>query len=317
MQAYLNSFIFAVPGIIIMSLLRAFCDGQERTELSMIMALFLLLTNSLLNYLLVFGKWGLPALGGAGCGVASAIASNMTALIFGLFLISKYSPLKLKIHLTLPNWITIKNIAWLTIPISLALIIEASIFNLIAILVAPMGSLVVASHQIALTLISTSFMIPLSISMALTIRVSYLQGAALYSHSKYSIFLALTISLSFGLVLSLIYFTLPNYLVGLFSQQKEVLILAAELMLFAAAFQLIDCVQVTALGALRGFKETKVPLLIVIVSFWLVALPLGYLLSLTDIITPALGVKGFWLALIIGLTMACIAYFWRLKTYLL
>ena len=236
MQRYLTSFSFAIPGLIIINVLRAFCDGQGRTDITMLVALCLLASNSFLNYLFVFGHWGLPRLGGAGCGIASAIACNLTALGFLLYLTNAKSPLALTTKLSCPNKKTLIQIIALATPIGLALIIEASVFNFIAIMAAQLGSVVVASHQIALTLISSSFMIPLSLAMALTIRVSYLQGGNHQKQSKIAVYLVMKLSLIIGIILSSLYLIIPEQLVSLFGRQVEVLNLAAQLMLFQTQF---------------------------------------------------------------------------------
>jgi MATE family multidrug resistance protein len=185
-------------------------------------------------------------------------------------------------------------------------------FSVIALFLAPLGPVVVAGHQIALNVVSLLFMLPLSLGMALTLRVSFLIGAQAPDTarliSRSSLILAALIALLFA---SLLYVFSPE-IAGLYSSEADVRAVTIRLLGFAALFQIADVVQVTCISALRGYKDTRIPMFIMLFSFWGVGLPLGYLLTFTDVLWPAMGAAGFWVGLTGGLTSAGLLLGWRL-----
>jgi MATE family multidrug resistance protein len=200
----------------------------------------------------------------------------------------------------------------LGIPIGFTLFFEVSMFTVIALFLAPLGPIVVAGHQLVLNAVSLMFMVPLSLGMALTLRVSFLVGAEALATAQWlarsTLLLALCIAL-FYVPLLLLGKTL---IASLYSTDADVKDVAIHLLALAAIFQVADVLQVAAISALRGFRDTRIPMLIIFLSFWGVGMPLGYALTFTDIIAPAMGAAGFWIGLIAGIASACVLLLYRL-----
>jgi MATE family multidrug resistance protein len=198
-------------------------------------------------------------------------------------------------------------------PIAMALFFEVSLFAIIALLLAPLGANVVASHQIALNFSSIIFMLPLSIGIAVSIRIGYYLGreqteiAALVS----KVGLALALILAFFTAMLTVSFRQEIAL--LYNDNPEVVTLAGSLMFLAAVYQISDSIQVVAAGALRGYKDTRSAFYITLFSYWVIGMTTGYTLAYTDIIVPAMGAHGFWIGLIAGLTCAAVLFALRLR----
>lgn len=312
---YLGYVIWGAPGYFLYLVLRNFSEGLSHTKPTMIISLIGLLANIPLNYIFIYGEFGMPALGGAGCGIATAL---VYWLMFMCTLIYTYSakafehtPLFAKFYA--PNWSEIKYILAIGVPISLSLLFEVSLFSIVAIILAPFGAEVVSSHQIALNFSSIVFMVPLSLGMAVTIKVGFAVGKQSFDEAKelckYSVILGLVIAI-FTAAFTL-YFR--SDISQIYTNDLKVIELASSLMFLAALFQFSDAIQVISAGALRGYKDTKAILYITFLSYWLVGLSVGLIIGLTDWIVPRMGAGGFWIGFISGLTIAAILLAWRLK----
>lgn len=312
---YLSYVIWGAPGYFLYLVLRNFSEGLSHTKPTMIISLIGLLANIPLNYIFIYGEFGMPALGGAGCGIATAL---VYWLMFMCTLIYTYSakafehtPLFAKFYM--PNWFEIKYILAIGVPISLSLLFEVSLFSIVAIILAPFGPEVVSSHQIALNFSSIVFMVPLSLGMAVTIKVGFAVGKQSFDKAKelckYSVILGLVIAI-FTAAFTL-YFR--SNISQIYTNDLNVIELASSLMFLAALFQFSDAIQVISAGALRGYKDTKAILYITFLSYWLVGLSVGLVIGLTDWVVPRMGAGGFWIGFISGLTIAAILLAWRLK----
>ncbi len=195
----------------------------------------------------------------------------------------------------------------------MSLLFEVSLFCVVAILLAPFGAEVVASHQIAINFSGLVFMVPLSMAMAVTIQVGFAVGDKDHQKAKdichYSVILGLFIAV-FTAALSILFRT---EIAAIYTHDIAVIELAASLMFLASLFQFSDAIQVISAGALRGYKDTKAILYITFCSYWLVGLSIGLILGLTDWLMPAIGPYGFWIGFISGLTTAAVLLAWRLK----
>ena len=281
---YLGYIVWGGPGYCLYLVLRNYSEGLSFTRPTMIISILGLLINIPANYIFIYGEFGMPALGGAGCGLATAIV--YWVMFLGMLAYAYYSkhlkqaPLFTKFYW--PQWSEIKVILALGTPIAFSLLFEVSLFAAVAIILIPFGANVVASHQIAINFSGLVFMVPLSLAMAVTIKVGFEVGNKNLEKAK----------------------ELCRY---------SVLELAAGLMFLAALFQFSDAIQVISAGALRGYKDTKSILYITFFSYWVVGLSFGLILGLTDWIAPASGPYGFWIGFISGLTVAAVLLAWRLK----
>ncbi len=312
-QEYLNYIAFGLPAVTVHQALRSYNEAVGLTKPVTIISFIGLLLNIPLNLLFVFGYGPIEALGGPGCGLASCIIFYLLALALGLFtLLSKHhgkvNPLR---AWNKPNSKAISGILAIGLPIGLAIFVEVSLFCVIALLIARLGPQVVAAHQITLNITSLLFMIPLSLSLAITVRVGQELGQGQTNAAKLSWVSGLKINLLFALINGSILVFLGQSIVGLYTQETAVITLASQLLFLAAMFQISDGLQVGAAGALRGYKDTMFTLVITLISFWLIGLPMGYYLGLSQ--SAPLGAQGFWMGLIIGLSINAALLLIRLR----
>ncbi|MDC0661155.1 MATE family efflux transporter [Marinobacter sp. SS21] len=305
-QGYLDAFAWGVPAMLLMTALRGLTDGLGHTQVIMAFSLLSTLLNLPLNYIFIYGKLGLPAMGGVGCGWATALSNGVAAIALLIYL--NRSPRYRRFHLlgdwSRPDLTNIRYILRIGVPIGFTIFVEASLFSVIALFLAPLGPVVVAGHQIALNVVSLLFMLPLSLGMALTLRVSFLIGARAPDTARLISRSSLLLASAIALVFASLLFLATDAIARLYTGDTEVQAVTVSLLLYAAVFQIADVIQVTCISALRGYKDTRIPMMIMLFSFWGLGLPLGYALTFTDWLVPAMGAAGFWIGLTGGLTSA-------------
>ena len=311
---YLGYVVWGAPGYCLYLVLRNYAEGLSYTKPTMIISIIGLLINIPANYIFIYGKFGFPALGGAGCGLATAIV--YWSMCIGMLIHCFYSK-NLKKYNLFEQWywpvlIKIKSILAQGLPIAMSLLFEVSLFAIVAIILVPFGAQTVASHQVALNFTGLVFMVPLSIAMATTIKVGFAVGNKNLQQAKDYTLYAIMLGLALACFTALITVVLRNQIASIYTTEIAVIELAASLMLLASIYQFSDTIQVVSAGALRGYKDTKSILYITFVSYWLIGLPVGLMLGLTDWIITSLGPYGFWIGFIIGLTTAAILLAWRL-----
>lgn len=209
----------------------------------------------------------------------------------------------------LPNKKSIAEIVRLGVPIGFTIFVESTMFAFVALLLTPFGAETVAGHQIALNVVSVLFMVPLSLGFALTLRISFLQGARQPNTARLSARSSVVLVLGISIIYALLLFIFAENIASLYSKEAQVIAMATHLLAFGAAFQLADGIQIACISALRGYRDTRVPMFIMVCSFWGIGIPLGYILAYKDWIVPSMGASGFWIGLIAGLTHAA---FWLL-----
>ncbi|ARD22321.1 MULTISPECIES: MATE family efflux transporter [Shewanella] len=312
---YLHGFMWGVPAFILYQILRGCSEGISYTLPTMIIGFVGLAVNIPANYIFIYGHFGVPAMGGAGCGIATALVfwAMMIAMMIYMQFHQKFAEIEPFKRLNKPNWKTIWEMLKHGMPIAMALFFEVSLFAVIALLLAPLGATVVAGHQIALNFSSIVFMLPLSIGIAVSIRVGYYLGQDKLDISNLVTKIGLFIAFSLAVITAVITVLFKTQIALLYNNNPEVVALAGSLMFLAALYQLSDSIQVVAAGALRGYKDTQSAFYITLVSYWAIGMTLGYLLARTDIIVPAMGAHGFWIGLIAGLTSAAILFALRLR----
>ncbi|QYK03058.1 MATE family efflux transporter [Shewanella psychrotolerans] len=312
---YLYGFAWGVPAFVLYQVLRGCSEGISYTLPTMVIGFVGLAVNIPANYIFIYGHFGVPAMGGAGCGIATALVfwAMLIAMTIYMQLHSRFEQLAPFSALHLPNWSTIWTMTKHGLPIAMALFFEVSLFAIIALLLAPLGANVVAGHQIALNFSSIVFMLPLSIGIAVSIRVGYYLGQEKEIVARLVTKVGLTIAFSLALMTAIITVAFRTQIALLYNNNPEVVTLAGSLMFLAALYQLSDSVQVVAAGALRGYKDTRSAFYITLVSYWAIGMVLGYILAQTNLIVPAMGAHGFWIGLIAGLTSAAMLFALRLK----
>lgn len=312
---YLFYISFGIPALVLYMVLRNFCEGLSHTMPSLVIGVIGLLVNIPVNYIFIHGLYGMPELGGAGCGLASAIVYWVAALSLLGYVIwgKRFKKMAIFSHYYAPNWDDIWYVIRLGFPIATSLFFEVSLFAAAALVIAPLGANVVASHQIAMNISSLVYMVPLSIAMAVTLRVGFALGAGKPENAMLNHRLACWYGLSFATVNGILMYLGGAWLASLYTNDAEVIELAATLMGLAAIFTISDSYQVITMGTLRGYKDTKATMILTFISYWPLGLTLGVLLSRTDYLMPAIGAAGMWVGFIVGLTVAAILLSWRLK----
>ena len=305
---YLYAMIFAIPAFLLFQALRNYIEGLSLTKPAMVIGFLGLLLNIPLNWMFVYGELGAPAMGGAGCGVATAIVYWFMSMALAgyVYYTRKLKHYPLFINFTKPDIKHILSISKLGLPVAVAMFFEVTIFAAIAILVAPLGAKVVASHQIAINFSSMIFMLPMSIANAVSIRVGFNLGKKSNNGAKQASYAGFAIGLGASIITALSTVIFKEQIALLYSDHREVIDLAITLILFSAIYQCVDAIQVVAAGALRGYKEMNAIFTRTFISYWIVGLPLGYVLGMTDLLTEPLGAVGFWIGITVGLTVAAI-----------
>lgn len=312
-MGYLEGFAWGVPALLLLTALRGLTDGLGHTGVIMAFSLLSTALNLPLNYMFIYGAdlglFQIPAMGGIGCGWATSIANWSATLALLVYL--NRSQVFARFHLlsgwTPPQRDLIKRLLTLGLPIGFTAFIEVSMFCMIALFLAPLGATTVAAHQIVLNLVSLFFMLPLSLGIAITLRVSFLVGANDQEEARLLARSALLLALGLGCSNATILFLGRDWFASLYTSDHAVQAIAADLFLLGALFQIADVIQVTMINVQRGYKDTKIPMLIMLLAFWGICLPLGYALTFTQWLTAEpMGASGFWTALIVGLICAAL-----------
>jgi len=312
---YLGYIVWGGPGFCLYLVLRNYSEGLSHTKPTMIISIIGLLINIPANYIFIYGEFGMPALGGAGCGIATAIVYwvMFISMFIYCYVSKKLKNAPLFERFYWPDWKGIKEIITIGFPISMSLLFEVSLFAAVAIILVPFGAEVVASHQIAINFSGLVFMVPLSLAMAVTIQVGFAIGnddlAKAKEICRYSLILSLLIAMGTALFTIVFRYQIAE----MYTIDTKVVELAASLMFLASLFQFSDAIQVISAGALRGYKDTKSILYITFFSYWIIGLSFGLVLGLTDWIIDPIGPYGFWIGFILGLTAAAVLLAWRLK----
>lgn len=311
-QSYLDALAWGIPAVLLLNSLRGLTDGMGHTRIIMAFSLVSTIINVPFNYFFIFGfsigDFHVAPMGGVGCGWATA-AANWIAVISLLIYLNRNKDYR-EFHLigdwAKPEWNEIKHILHLGLPIGLTMFVEVSMFCMIALFLSPLGPTVIAGHQIVLNVISLCFMTPLSLGMAITLRVSFLVGAEEHLKARLLARSAIFLALGISCINAPILFFGGEFISSLYTNDKAVQAVAIQLFALGAIFQIADVTQVTMINVLRGYKDTKIPMFIMLFSFWCVCLPLGYVLTFKDWLHAPMGASGFWMALIVGLFSAAV-----------
>lgn len=319
-ENYLWFIGFAMPAAMIHRGLHAYASSLNRPKAIMIVSWLCFLANIPLNWIFVYGKFGMPALGGAGCGVATAIVFWLNTLILGIYIAKDryFKPFGLMDKFSPPNLKTLTEITRLGLPIGLSFFIEVSLFTCIMFFVARLKGDAsgttedyVAAQQIAISLSSLLYMLPQSLGIAATVRTGFYLGQHRAHRARYVSGVAIISAIIMSFVTAAILITMRHPLATIYTDDLAVIGIAATVLMYAAAFQLGDAVQCVASSALRGYKITNVPMMIHLLAFWGCGLLPGYILAFHY----GFGIYGFWMALVVSLLVAAIFLTWYLEVH--
>ena len=307
---YLWLLAIGIIPLLLFSVIRSLLDTLGLTKLSMYLMLLLLPLNSGFNYLLIYGAFGFPELGGAGAGLGTSLAYWALLLISVLVLLKHKKLKEYQLHRPMPLQIKkIKEAIYLGLPIGGTVFAEVAIFSVVGLIMAKFSSLIIASHQSAMNFSNLMYAFPMSISTAMAIVISYEVGAKRLDDAKQYIHIGRLTAMIFAiLTLSFLYIYREN-VASLYGQDPDFIQLTASFMTYSLFFQLADTFAAPLQGILRGYKDTIVPFYLGLVGYWGVAIPLGLVLDHWT----GLGAYSYWIGLIVSLAISGILYQWRLQ----
>lgn len=307
---YLKGMSIGLLPLFAYTVLRSFFDALGATRVSMFIILLSAPVNILLNYLLIYGKFGFPELGGVGAGYASGITYWIVFFIacFVAWKGKRFDEFRLFSgwgKLSFTGW---KEILFIGVPIGISIFVETSVFSAVTLLMSNYSTAIISAHQIALNFTSLLYMIPLSISMGATILVGQAVGAGQMRDAKQFSFLGIGLALAFSFFFIVVLLLFREPIASLYTTDDQIVRLAAQFFIFAVLFQLSDAIQAPVQGALRGYKDVNMTFIMAIVSYWVIGLPVGYLMATFT----ELGPFGYWVGLIVGLSIGALTLTIRL-----
>ncbi len=301
---YAEAISWGMPAMMAFLSLRYASEGLGHTRPIMYIALGALVISVFGNWVFMYGKFGMPALGAVGCGVASAIAMwlMLAAMLIYMRRNRVYRPFSIFHRIDRPDPHTIGQLLRLGVPIAGSILAEGGLFVTAALLMGAMGAVTTAAHQIALNFAAFMFMMPLSISSATTIHVGHTIGRGDWARARAAGFVGIGMCVVVMTVSACGIVSWNDQVAAMYTNDEAVRSLAATLLLAAAVFQVSDGVQVGTAGALRGFKDTAVPMAICWFSYWAVGFSLAYVLG----VVRGLGPLYVWVGLIAGLSVCAV-----------
>ncbi len=306
---FVHGIRWGVPALALFLCMRYLCDGLHHTIPTMLLGFGGLLLLIPTGYGLTFGLAGLPALGAGGLGLASALVMWLQALGLIAYLAQarRFRDLHLLDRYDPPRWPPIRGLLALGLPIGFTWLMEGGLFVATALVIGRLGAVPAAAHQIAINVSSLCFMVPMALAEATTVRVGYAVGRGDRDGLRRAAFAGFALVLLTQLITGTTLLLGNESIAAFYTGDAAVIALASSLLLMAAAFQFPDGVQVLSIGALRGQKDTRMPMLIAAFAYWGVGMPLGAVLGLgLGEWVPAQGPKGMWIGLIAGLTVAAV-----------
>ena len=300
---YLGAVAWGLPAFAGYQTLRFFNEGFAHMRPAMVFGLVGLVLNLAGNYALVFGHFGFPSLGVVGCGYATAAVFwlQFLGLAAYTFRTSRYRDLQ-PARVCPPRLAEIASLVRLGLPIGVAVFVEASLFSGVALLVGRLGAETVAGHQVAVNFAAVTFMVPLGIGMAATVRVGERAGAGDLRSARRAGLTGIGLALAAQSLSALVMATMPGLIARIYTADAGVIEAATGLLMLAAIFQVPDGLQISSAGALRGLKDTRIPMLFTLVAYWGVGLPLAWTLGFV----LEWGARGTWVGLIAGLSTAAV-----------
>ena len=310
-----------LPAFTCYRVLYGYSTSIGQTKPMMFIALIACGVNGLLDWLLVFGNAGMPHLGGVGCawGTLVSVWLQLLLLLGWMARSPVYRSTWPFTHFEWPVFASLRQLFKLGLPIGLTYFAETSAFSLIALLIARFGSVQVAAHAIALNFTSLIFMVPLSLGISLLTRVGYSLGANEPVAARFRVQVGLGFTFLIAAISALTMAIFNRQIASLYSNDPDVIGAASQLLVLAALFQFSDCTQVVASSALRGYKQARAPMVLHLTAFWGFSLPLGYLLGrapewLPWVSIQPMAARGFWMGLIVGLTIAAVGLLAMLRS---
>ena len=317
-SAYVSRVGLGFPALGIFLALRYHTQGLGITAPFAFASVVGFIANVPLNYMLIFGAWGAPELGAEGCGLATASSMWISTLIILLYVLSARSlqPYLPNRWFEGPDWGRISEILIVGLPVGLTFFLETGVFSAITLLIAKLGDAAVAAHQIAINVWDVFYIPMVSVGSAMATRMGHAIGARNAHGVRMALRVGAALSTLIGLLAMSLLLLFPDAIIGAYTQSEDIRDLALRLLRLAALFIMIDVVQIVGSFVLRAYKETRFPFIVVALSYWGLALPLGYLLAIHWGGGSPNGTVDFWYTTILGITVAAALITWRVRRIL-
>ncbi|MBI3218071.1 MAG: MATE family efflux transporter [Bacteroidetes bacterium] len=306
---YLSIITYSLIPILIFQTFRQFTEGLSMTRIAMIIVIASNFVNIGLNYILIYGHFGFPALGLNGAGYATLVSRILMAAAFAGFVYFAPRFEKYRIGFSIGNYSRklISKMLHIGLPAGLQFIFEVAAFDFSLVMMGWLGTSALAAHQIAINLATISYMTTSGLAAAATIRVSNFLGKKDYVNLRQAAYALLGLAMVIMSAWAILFIAGRDLLPHFYVIDENVIAIAGPLLIIAGLFQLSDGAQVVCIGALRGLQDVKVPSLLIFVSYWIIGLPLGYCFTFVF----GWGAIGIWIGLLIGLTLTASAMFVR------
>ena len=311
---FLRVISFGAPALALFAALRGLSEGLGLGRPTLYFALLGPVLLAPLGYVLMYGRYGVPSLGALGAAIATAIVLWIQVAAFATYVIRnhRFRDLHLLQGWARPDPRTLSELLHIGLPMGITLLMEGGLFVAVALVIGRLGTDIVASHQVALNVASIAFMVPLGLALATTVRVGHAVGRNDVVGIRHAALAGFALALGTQCVSAGVMATVPHAIASLYTSDTAVVALAAQLLLLAALFQFSDGIQVVANGALRGLKDTRVPMVITLIAYWGFGMPIGWWLAFHH----DMGARGMWIGLIAGLSAAAVLLttrFWRMS----
>lgn len=309
--SYYRILVVSFIPFIIFFTFKQFAEGMADTKHAMVITLISNVINVFFNYLFIFGKWGIPAMGLDGAGYATLIARSFMPVMF-LYLFMKKEKFSLYFNRALnmrPQWDKMKELIKIGWPIATQIILEVAAFAISGVMMGWLGVIPLAAHQIALGLASVTFMVVTGIGSGTTIRVSHQYSLRDYTSMKKASYASIHMVIAFMSITAILFAVFRFQLPWLYTSDSGVISLAAQLLIMAAVFQIFDGLQVVLLSILRGLSDVRTAMVYALIAYIFVNIPISYLLAFTFEMGPI----GIWIGFVFGIGLASVLFYTRIR----
>ncbi|WP_169780313.1 MATE family efflux transporter [Enterobacteriaceae endosymbiont of Donacia piscatrix] len=311
---FLKIIIWSIPGYLLLQILRCVCISFSLTIPDMIISWVGLIIYIPINYVLIYGFSYIPSLGILGCALSIVLIYLILTIITMIWMYNSihFNNINYFSLFNKPNIKILKKLLKLGFPIGLSIFVEITLFTVVSLFISSMGIDSIISHQIAQNFSSFIFVIPLSLSIATTILVGFYLGLGYKNKAKKISWISqiIGIILSFFIILISLFF--KKKIAFLYNPNQNIVNLSSKLIFLASIYQFLDAIQVIGCGILKAYKDTKFIFFITFISCWIIGFPVGYILSMTNLIVHPMGPIGFWIGFIVGLIIAVILIILRI-----
>jgi multidrug resistance protein, MATE family len=302
LDAYMDAIAWGMPAACLAMVPRFIAESSGHVKPMMLILAVMLPLNVLGNYALIYGNFGFPAMGATGAAWSTVIGMWLSAIAIHswIFVTRKFPGIRPNATFRRPELSRILELFRLGLPISVSIVMETSLFAVVAVLMGTLGALPLAAHQVAINYATLMFMVPVGLTTAITVRVGQALGSGNHREARFRGRTGIAVAATFMFCSALVIWAFPAHIASMYTRDAAVLELAVGLLALAAVFQLFDGLQVAATGALRGYKDTARPMFLCLVSYWLIGFPLSWVAAFQ----LDLGPRGLWMGLVLGLVVA-------------